>query len=180
MSVRYSTATLKFRCFATATMSMGFESIRDPMLEELVLTEKYSAGGTAHAFSAVLEKYENDLAEEQRKLLLSVLIADKAGFEVRDRNDAHALFSCLSGTGVSEIEHAAADLAREFGVLEWNDRFGRYVIISDAVPRSAFNRFLDQKVKDSGFGRVGAQNGGEWFWAGSLQNERDSVFTYGI
>ena len=56
-----------------------------------------------------------------------------------------------------------------------NDRYAPHKYASiDKLFHALQSRF------DSGFGRVGAQNGGERFWAGSLQNERDSVFTYGI
>jgi hypothetical protein len=56
-------------------------------------------------------------------------------------------FSRLSGIDVKKVEQTISDLSRELGILEWNDRFKRYEIISDAVPRSAFNRFLERKVK---------------------------------
>lgn len=78
--------------YITATDLFQLErGLQDRLLKDLIATENFSSGA-ASAYSAVEEKYRDVFSSQQRLVLLSVLIADKAGFEVFDRNDAHFLF----------------------------------------------------------------------------------------
>lgn len=119
---------------------------RDPLLQELSSSEHQ--GGTAYAYLAVEERYRHNLSEPERVVLLSVLVMDKAGFTIEDKSQAHKLFSVLSGLSLRQVEAAIQELSQEYGVLEWSDRFSKYHILSEAVPRSAFTRLLAQKSRE--------------------------------
>lgn len=85
-------------------------------------------------------------AMEERHTLLAVLISAKIGLNVQTQAEADQALGILSGFSAQIIQRAVQQLSQEYGVLEWNERFLRYEIIGDAVPRSDFTRFLRQKT----------------------------------
>lgn len=120
-----------------------------PLVKELVASEEYGhRGAVAQAYDTVTQKYHHDLSHAERHTLLAVLIASKLGLKVGDQQEARQAISALSGLPLQDIEQAVTELTGEYGVLEWNERFLRYEIIGDAVPRSAFLAFLDNKTQD--------------------------------
>jgi len=117
-----------------------------PCLKNCGLFEEYGLrGASAHAFLAAEERYKNDLGSIEREVLLAVLVCAKTRLKT-DRAEFHFAISSFSGIPLSLIEPAVHDLMTEYGVLEWNDRFARYEIIGDAVPRTEFSKFLKQKT----------------------------------
>jgi hypothetical protein len=120
-----------------------------PLIKELITAEEYGQGGAvAQSYEAVTQKYQNDFSNDDRHVLLAVLIASKLGMKVRDQQEAHDALRALSGLSQSVIDHVTHELVSEYGVLEWNERFLRYEIIGDAVPRSTFLTFLRKKTQD--------------------------------
>lgn len=143
-----STVTNDYWSLKATALFQPEKGQQDPLIQELINTEHYAAAGSsAYAYLSVEEKYRNDLEESDRNVLLSVLIATKIGLKPSNQEDAYTLFASLSGDSTKAIKKAISELSQEFGILEWNERFKRYEILSDAVPRSAFNRFLDRKVR---------------------------------
>lgn len=119
-----------------------------PLIKELIASEEYGQGGAvAQAYDTVTQKYHHDFSRAHRHVLLAVLIASKLGLKVTSKQEAHTAFCSLSGLGLRQLEQNIGELLDEYGVLEWNDRFFRYEIIGDAVPRSVFFSFLKQKIK---------------------------------
>jgi len=120
-----------------------------PLIKELITAEEYGQGGAvAQSYEAVTQKYQNDFSNDDRHVLLAVLIASKLGMKVTDQQEAHDALRALSGLSQSVIDQVTHELVSEYGVLEWNERFLRYEIIGDAVPRSAFLTFLRNKTQD--------------------------------
>lgn len=120
-----------------------------PLIKELIAAEEYGQGGAvAQSYEAVTQKYKHDFSTADRHVLLAVLIAAKLGLKVTDQQETHKALSALSGLSHEIIEKATRELVSEYGVLEWNERFLRYEIIGDAVPRSAFLTFLRKKTQD--------------------------------
>ncbi len=121
--------------------------VKDPLLHDFRGYEEHTTAGTATAYSAVAEKYRHDLNDDQRHVLLAALLAEKMGLKARDRAEVHTLFAHLTALRPDVIQNEVEELRQEYGVLEWNDRFRRYDIISDAIPRSDFNRFLENRTR---------------------------------
>jgi len=108
------------------------------LFEELLASEEYGLrGASAHAFLAAEQRYKNDLSDTEREILLAVLIAAKTKLKV-GRDEFHHALSAFSGIPQHLIQPTVHDLMVEYGILEWNDRFQRYEIIGDAVPRTEF------------------------------------------
>ena len=123
--------------------------LRDPLLRELIGSEEFATSSSlAHAYSSVEERYRHDFTDTQRRVLLSILIADKMGMKAVDQTDCHRALAHLAGLLPAHIAAIAKDLTHDYNVLEWNDRFTRYDIISEGIPRSKFTRFLDGKIKE--------------------------------
>jgi hypothetical protein len=119
-----------------------------PLLKELIVSEEYGQGGAiAQSFETVNEKYKHDFTDADRHTLLAIVIASKLGLKSGEQSDTHQVLSALSGLKLNDIEKSIQGLISEYGVLEWNDRFSRYEIIADAVPRSAFLSFLRKKTQ---------------------------------
>jgi hypothetical protein len=120
-----------------------------PLIKELIAAEEYGQGGAvAQSYEAVTQKYQHDFSHADRHVLLGVLIAAKLGLKVTDQQEAQKALSALSGLSHEIIEKVSSELVSEYGVLEWNERFLRYEIIGDAVPRSAFLKFLRNKTQN--------------------------------
>ncbi len=118
-----------------------------PLLQELLADEEQGMkGAVAQSYSIVEQKYHNDLSYEERHTLRAVLIATKLGLKVQAQHDADQALAMFAGLSIKQIEQAVQQLTKEYGVLEWNDRFFRYEIIGDAVPRSDFSKFLRRKT----------------------------------
>lgn len=115
-------------------------------IKELIAAEEYGQGGAvAQSFEAVTQKYQHDLSPEHNQVLVAILIAAKLGMKVSSNIEARAAISSLSSFAIERVDHAISDLEKEFGVIEWNDRFLRYDILGDSVPRSAFLSFLRKR-----------------------------------
>jgi len=120
-----------------------------PLIKELVSVEEHGQGGAiAQSYEAVTQKYQHDLSTNDRHILLAVLIAAKLGLKVNDQEEAHEAFSALSNIDIDDVQNIINELVSEYGVLEWNERFLRYEIIGDAVPRSTFLTFLRKQIQD--------------------------------
>ncbi len=90
-----------------------------PLLQELLSTEQYAvAGSVAHAYAAVHERYGAHLSPVEQHTLLAILITDKMGLKTADQEDAHQLFSLLSGRATTALRKAVDKLSQEFGSSE--------------------------------------------------------------
>jgi len=138
----------------------------DSLVNELIGAESYGQqAAIAHAFIAVRHRYEHNLSPQEDRLLRAVLIASKVGLHVSDQTEANHAMALLAGTSPKETTHALQKLTSDYGVIGWNARFCQYEIIGDAVPRSAFDKWLrDQIGKLSKDDRAGlfARHGQSW------------------
>jgi hypothetical protein len=123
--------------------------LNDPLLRELIGSEEFATSGSlAHAYASVEERYQQNFTDTERRVVLSILVADKMGLKAADQRDCHEALAHLAGLSKVKIDAIAKDLTHEYNVLEWNDRFARYDIISEGIPRSRFTKFLDGKIKE--------------------------------
>jgi hypothetical protein len=129
-------------------LSRRGDDLVSPLVNELVAKEEDGGkGAVAQAYKAVEERYHNDLSDDERHALISILIAAKIGIKVKNQEEVHQALSMVCDLPVERLKRAVEELSTEYGVIEWNDRFNRYEIIGDAVPRSAFLTFLRQKTQ---------------------------------
>lgn len=119
----------------------------DSLVSELIAAESYGQqSAIAHAFITVRQRYEHNLSPQEDRLLRAVLIASKVGLHVSDQTEANHAMGMLAGTSPQETTRALHKLTSDFGVIGWNARFCQYEIIGDAVPRTAFDRWLRDKI----------------------------------
>lgn len=132
-----------------------------PLIEELISSEESGhRGAVAQAYIAAEQRYKDSFTDQERHSLLAVLVAAKTGLKVQNQAEACQALSVLSGLPLTSIQESVRELTKEHGVLEWNERFQRYEIIGDAVPRSNFTAFL--RKKSSG---ISAEQAAEIFTA---------------
>jgi hypothetical protein len=119
----------------------------DTLVQELIGAESYGQqAAIAHAFIAVRQRYEHNLSSQEDRLLRAVLIASKVGLHVSDQTEANHALALLAGTSPQETTRALQKLTSDYGVIGWNARFSQYEIIGDAVPRSAFDKWLRDQI----------------------------------
>ena len=139
----------KPRTISATSVCMG------PLVDELIASEEYGhRGALAQAYQAAEQRYRTDFSEEGRHTLLATLIAGKIGLKVRDRAEAHQALCALSGLSSKAVDRSVKELTREYGILEWNERFARYEILGDAIPRSSFLIFLRRKTEEISLDKV--------------------------
>ncbi len=118
------------------------------LLDDLASAEETGhRGALVHSYLAAVRRYQNDLSAEERVTLLAVLIAGKTGLKISGREEAHQALAMIAGSAHPQIEDAITELQNNYNVLEWNERFNRYEIIGDAVPRTEFLAFLRRKTQ---------------------------------
>lgn len=122
---------------------------KEDLIQELIASEEYGRRGTiAQSFSVVEQKYTNDLTPDQRKTLTAVLVSNKMAINAPNRDEGVRSLSALSGITFEATSRAVDELTKQYGVLEWDDRFKRFEILAYAVPRSAFTQLLRKKTQE--------------------------------
>lgn len=122
---------------------------KEDLIQELIASEEYGRRGTiAQSFSIVEQKHKNDLTPDQRKTLTAVLVSTKMAISAANRHEGMDALSALSGLSLESVVKAVDELTKQYGVLEWDDRFKRFEILAYAVPRSAFTQLLRKKTQD--------------------------------
>ncbi|MGD9732369.1 MAG: hypothetical protein AB7U45_09320 [Desulfamplus sp.] len=117
------------------------------LIEEMLSSEQAGNKSTlANAYATIEQKYKHDLTLENKYVLLSILINTKIGIKVENREEANIVLSKIAGISQNSLNNDIEVLSSDFGVIEWNDRFKRYELLSDSVPRSAFTAFLRNKT----------------------------------
>jgi hypothetical protein len=119
------------------------------MIQELIASEEYGRRGSiAQSYSMVEHKYAHDLTPDQKTALRAVLISAKIGINAENKEEGIRALSAVSGLPSASITRAVDELTRQYGVLEWDERFKRFEILAYAVPRSAFTQLLRKKTQE--------------------------------
>lgn len=125
------------------------------LIEEMLSSEQSgNKSALAHAYAAIEQKYKHDLTLQNKYVLLSILINTKIGIKVENREEADIALSQIAGISKNSLNSDLEVLSSDFGVIEWNDRFKRYELLSDSVPRSAFTAFLRNKTNHVSLAQV--------------------------
>lgn len=124
------------------------EIFTENLLDEFLMSEKYSAQGSAAlAYQTVLDKYKYQFSEYDRAILKAVVLIRKLGINAENTEDYLEALSMFCGIDRNKAVEHINSLEKEYGVLEWNAMMCQYEIIGDAVPRRAFLTELDTRVK---------------------------------
>jgi len=122
----------------------------DALQQELLTAEEGGQqGAITHAYASVEAKHGSSISSEQRRLLRGVVLASKMGLQVRDRGDAVAALSELTGVYEGSTRDGLRLLQEEYNVIEWDEAFKQFDILGDAVPRTQFLSFLRQRAASS-------------------------------
>lgn len=125
------------------------------LIEEMLSSEQSgNKSALANAYATIEQKYKHDLTLQNKYVLLSILINTKIGIKVENREEANIALSQIAGISQNSLNSNLEVLSSDFGVIEWNDRFKRYELLSDSVPRSAFTAFLRNKTNHVSLAQV--------------------------
>jgi hypothetical protein len=114
---------------------------------ELISSEEGGQqGAITHAYASVDAKHGASLQEDLKRLLRAVVLASKLGLQASNRDDAALALSELAGISDGEAKAGLRLLQDEYNVIEWDEAFKQFDILSDAVPRTQFLLFIRQRV----------------------------------
>lgn len=119
----------------------------DALQQELLNSEEGGQQGSiTHAYASVDARHGAGLKVELKQLLRAVVLASKMGLRAEDRSDGIRALSELAGVESIAAEKGIRLLMEEFNVLEWDEAFKAFDILSDAIPRTEFLAFLRTAV----------------------------------
>lgn len=119
----------------------------DALQQELITSEEGGQQGSiTHVYASVDARHGAQLADNLKRLLRAVVLASKMGLKVSDKDEAIEALSELGGLDPSIAKKGVSLLHKEYNVLEWDDVFKEFDILSDAVPRTQFLSFVSQRV----------------------------------
>jgi len=139
----------------------------DELQQELISSEESGQQGSiAHAYASVYARYGTRLSEDVTQILRSVVLASKMGLHVLSRDESINALAKFAGLS-SDFTREGIDLLQdEYNILEWDERFKQFDILSDAVPRTKFLSFLRQRVAstydESGKAKLFASKAAKW------------------
>lgn len=119
----------------------------DDLLEEFISSENLgNQGSIAQSLKTVLARHEARLSTHEITLLKAIVIASKLGMVADSREDAELGLHHISGLSVIDVQGALHRLQQEMNVVEWDNGFNAFEILSDAIPRTQFLSFLRQRL----------------------------------
>ncbi len=122
----------------------------EDLKQELLSSEETGQeGSVAHAYSSVEARHGAQLSREGRRILRAVVLTSKLGLRAINREGVVRTLGEFAGLSTAEAQQAIQTLEEEFNVLEWDHALKKFEIIGDAVPRSQFLAFLNQRVAGS-------------------------------
>ncbi|MGB4243429.1 MAG: hypothetical protein WBK42_07710 [Dethiobacteria bacterium] len=121
----------------------------DSLIDEFSASEKnLMQGAVTFAYQSVLQKYQHELTALEKAVLKAIVLQQKIGIKVKDKDDYLHAISMFCNSAVAAIEPSIELLEKEYGVLEWNALLNQYEIVGDAVPRKTFLLHLARKVEE--------------------------------
>ncbi len=119
----------------------------EDMVSEFLASESYGQqGALAHAFISIRQKYSHELTTRDVDALKAILLASKIGICVESSKECNGALAMLAGRTITDIERSIRRLASEYNVVEWNETTHQYELVGDALPRKAFDNFIQAKI----------------------------------
>ncbi len=116
------------------------------MMNEMLAVERANGGVTVDNLVATFGKYDAQLNDVERALLISVTAAKKMRVITGMRPVYDELLAELSGLDRSECQSSISRLELELGVLVWSKELQQYEIVTDAATRGQYQKELRNKI----------------------------------
>lgn len=116
------------------------------MLSEMLAAERAHGGVAIDNLIAALSKYDAQLSELDRALLVAVAATKKMRVVSDERAEYDRLLSEFSGCPMDDARARVARLELELGVLAWSHELKQYEIITDAATRGQYQKDLRLKL----------------------------------
>jgi hypothetical protein len=122
----------------------------DALQHELISTEESGQQGSiTHSYASITARYAAQLSENAIAVLRAVVLVSKMGLQVGNRDEAIKALGSFSGLSTRHIKAEVELLQNEFNVIEWDERFNQFDILSEAVSRTQFLSFIRQRVANA-------------------------------
>lgn len=119
------------------------------MLNEMLAAERANGGVTVDNLVATVSKYEAQLGEADRAILIAVTAAKKMRVITSLRAVYDDLLSEFTGLTIDECQTSLTRLELELGVLAWSKELQQYEIVTDAATRGQYQKELRKKLAQS-------------------------------
>lgn len=127
---------------------LPIDLLTEGLISEFVASESIGAqSAITYAYQSVLQKYQHELEYVEKAALKSIVLQQKIGIKVRDKDDYIQALSMFSGMCEKDAENSVNILEKEYGVLEWNGVLCQYEIVGNAIPRKSFLTLLYVKTE---------------------------------
>lgn len=128
------------------TSIAGSRIVAGEMLTEMLAAERAHGGGAIDNLIATLAKYEAQLAEPERALLIAVAATKKMRVTSSERGSYDALLAEFAGYPIELCQAHIDRLELELGILAWSAELQQYEIITDAATRGQYHKDLRAKL----------------------------------
>lgn len=116
------------------------------MLTEMLAAERAHGGVTVDNLMAALAKYDAQLDELDRGLLIAIASTKKMRVISSEQDTYNRLLVEFVGKPVDECLHHLLRLEQELGVVAWSKELKQYEIVTDAATRGQYQKDLRAKL----------------------------------
>ena len=120
--------------------------VANEMLNEMLAAERAHGGAAVDNLIAALSKYEAQLEESDRHLLVAVTAAKKMRVTSTDRVEYDRLLGAFAGLSFDQYQPLLRRLELDLGVLSWSSELRQYELITDAATRGQYQKELRKKL----------------------------------
>lgn len=117
------------------------------MLTEMLAAERAHGGMTVDNLMAALAKYDAQLDELDRALLVSIAATKKMRVVSSEQDTYNRLLVEFAGRSNDECLTHLARLEQELGVIAWSKELKQYEMVTDAATRGQYQKDLRAKLK---------------------------------
>ncbi|NVI09248.1 hypothetical protein [Paraburkholderia youngii] len=112
------------------------------MLTEMHAAERAHGGASIDNLLAALAKYDAQLDELERALLISIAAAKKMRVVSSEQSTYDQLLAEFVGQPIDKCRQRLSRLEQELGVVAWSRELKQYEIVSDAATRGQYQKDL--------------------------------------
>lgn len=116
------------------------------MMTEMLAAERAHGGVAIDNLMAALAKYEAQLDELDRALLISIAAAKKMRVVSGEQSVYDQLLAAFVGQSIEDCRQPLSRLEQELGVIAWSKELKQYEIVTDAATRGQYQKDLRTKL----------------------------------
>lgn len=116
------------------------------MMTEMLAAERAHGGVAIDNLMAALVKYEAQLDELDRALLISIAAAKKMRVVSTEQSVYDQLLAAFVGQSIEDCRQPLSRLEQELGVIAWSKELKQYEIVTDAATRGQYQKDLRTKL----------------------------------